>query len=251
MSHAVRAHSVLSASGSSIWMNCTMSPVLSRGAERRSSKYADEGTRAHELAERFLRGEPQDGENEAMKEALKPFLDHVQQLMDKTSIWKIEHRVDLSPLWDGLPPEDLFGTADFVAVLPGGDLHVVDLKYGRGVPVEVKDNTQLLYYALGVWLALKDATPIQSVTMTIVQPRAPHEDGPIRSWSIPVLDLIQWGYDVLKPTVEKICEGDKDELVLQEGKHCRWCPAASAGCPEKGKTRTKQAQQEFDDLPEG
>lgn len=242
--HSERAHARLSASGSSIWLNCTASPVLSEGIERRSSKYAEEGTRAHETAEAMLRGE--DADDETVREALAPYLDHVRDLMARTPIHKIEHRVNLAELWDGDPPDELFGTADFAGVTPDRTLHVSDLKFGRGIPVDVRDNSQLLYYALGVYLDLRGKVEIERVRMTIVQPRAAHADGPVRTWEIPVLDLVLWAEDVLKPAIDLICEGDLGKLVVREGKWCRWCPAAATTCPLKQLSRVDEAKNEFD-----
>lgn len=250
MAHKDRSHAELSASGSSIWLNCTMSPVLSRGVERRSSKYADEGTAAHEVAEELLRqrgfGKPKAySVDEEAEKWVTPYVDYVEALFRTAPLYQIEQRVSLAKLWEGNPPSDLFGTADCVVITPDRTMHVVDLKYGKGVSVEVKDNSQLLYYALGAWLMVGDKLQIENVRMTIVQPRAAHPDGPVRHWDLPLVDVIHWGYEVLKPTVDLICEDDPSKLTLVEGKHCRWCPAALAGCPEKQKTKTNEAKTEF------
>jgi Protein of unknown function (DUF2800) len=243
--HQGRAHAWLSASGSSIWLNCTRSPVLSRDLERRSSKYADEGTTAHELAEHKLRGDttiagayPDD-----MHGPVAVYVDHVAALRARADLHQVEVRVSLADLWDGAPPAEMFGTADFVAVVHR-HLYVVDLKYGAGVPVDVKNNTQLMFYALGTYFALRDRTDVVWITMTIVQPRASHEDGPVRSWTTSVVDLLEWAHETLKPTVDRIVA--EQGLVTQEGKWCRWCPAAAARCPEKQRTRADEARALFD-----
>ena len=52
-----RKHAILSASGSSRWINCTPSPRLEEQVEdEQTSVYAAEGTLAHEFAELKLRG---------------------------------------------------------------------------------------------------------------------------------------------------------------------------------------------------
>ena len=265
MSHAARAHARLSASGSEIYLNCTMSPFLSKGLERRSSVYAEEGTKAHELAEARLRGRNGmllDGElvDAEMDDAIVPFVKHCKDLMREAPFHKIEYRVDLADLWDGLPPDDMFGTADFVALLPNGlrgrlmssvvpatELHVVDLKYGKHVAVEIENNTQLRYYSLGVYLSLRNLVNITHVVMTIIQPRAKHRDGPIRTERIAVVDLLTWAYEELKPTIDLICEEDVSKLSLVAGHHCRWCPAAIAKCDIKLRARAKIADEQFDD----
>lgn len=259
--HSLRAHARLSASGSSIWLNCTMSPLLSEGVPRKSNKYADEGTSAHEYSQWRLaqRGIGRYGKIALpvvalFDNTLGVYLNYVESLAQQTAFYAVEKRISLAPLWESnnqTPPEVMFGTSDFVALTPDKILHVVDLKFGAGVPVEPKDNTQGLYYALGTYLALpKDMMPPETIRITIVQPRVTHVDGPIRHWDIPTIDLLDWGYSVLKPTVELIAENDQTKLSLVVGKHCRWCPAASGRCPEKHKTKTKQAQHDFTDIVE-
>lgn len=248
-----RAHARLSASGAYIWLNCTMSPRLSKGLERKSSKWADEGTKAHWVAESMLQGQGtlDLDEHATMQKWVKPYVDYVTALVKTSPFHAIEKRVSLAPLWElegENPPEDMFGTADFVCLTPDPrTLHVVDLKYGAGVAVEVKDNSQLMYYALAVLLSLPpELLQPEVIRMTVVQPRCAHPDGPVRHWDIPTVDLLDWGHSILKPTVELIANDDVKYLSVVEGKHCRWCPAASGQCPEKHKTKTAQAQQEFE-----
>lgn len=52
-------------------------------------------------------------------------------------------------------------------------LFITDLKYGKGVKVEAKDNSQLMLYALGAYREFSFAfeRDIEDVVMTIAQPR--------------------------------------------------------------------------------
>jgi hypothetical protein len=75
-------------------------------------------------------------------------------------------------------------------------LEVVDLKGGRGVVVEVKGNPQLRTYALGAMLA-NPGIDVSHVQVTIVQPRAPHKDGRIRSERFHVADLVEWTAELM------------------------------------------------------
>jgi hypothetical protein len=261
--HSQRGHALLSPSGSSIWLNCPRSAVLSRGVPRKSSKWADEGTLAHELAEYLLKGAiphhkvgtfPDD-----MAEPVEVYTDYVNELRRVVLMERIEDRVNLSGLWpdDGEGLEPVFGTADYVGVTKDGVLHVVDLKYGRYHPVEVGGNTQLMIYALGAWLAMRDRLErnglplaVRQIEMAIVQPRAKHGDGPIRSAEIDLADLLVWAYDVLVPAVEAISTLDGDDLPIKEGSHCRWCAAASTVCPVKRQTRQDEARNLFDEIEE-
>jgi hypothetical protein len=72
------------------------------------------------------------------------------------------------------PPAPMFGTADFVAYdAATKTLHVVDLKYGQGVVVEVdRQPAAPLLRARCRALDAEPGTEIESVHITIVQPRA-------------------------------------------------------------------------------
>jgi hypothetical protein len=244
-----------------------MSPSLSEGVPRKSNKYADEGTLAHEYAQWRLAqlgiGKSSAAVNvspevkELFETNLGVYLDYVESLAKQTDLYAVEKRVSLARLWQNdkqKPPEVMFGTSDFVALVSHTDtalgvvLHVVDLKFGAGVAVDPKDNSQGLYYALGTYLTLpQNIKPPDTIRITIVQPRAKHPDGPIRHWDVATVDMLDWAYSVLKPTVELIAENDKTKLSIVEGKHCRWCPAASGNCPEKRKTKATLAKAAFVD----
>ena len=53
------AHAKLSPSSAERWMSCPGSVALNEGKDDKGSSYAAEGTAAHELAEKILRGIPQ------------------------------------------------------------------------------------------------------------------------------------------------------------------------------------------------
>lgn len=141
---------------------------------------------------------------------------------------KIEEKLDLSWLVPGM-----YGTGDFVAVETLGRIHVLDLKYGRGVLVEVEDNPQLKIYALG---ALRENNPdmVEEVVVTIHQPRAPHPDGPVRTITYGVTELYEWGSHVLKPAAEA---SQQPAAALNPGEWCLFCPAnyGAGFCPAKAK----------------
>src|SRR5699024_7901109 len=63
-----------------------------------------------------------------------------------------------------------FGTADCI-ILTDGTLNVVDFKYGMGVEVTAKGNTQMRIYALGALEIFDALYDIDRVQMTIYQPR--------------------------------------------------------------------------------
>lgn len=240
-------HAILSASGSHRWLNCPGSIRMSEGIPSKSSVYAEEGTAAHAIAERCLRtgddpaiwigrvvrilprgetsvlqrgakpkpGQPEYLVTDEMADAVRVYTQTViADLAARPSArLRVEHKFDLSPVFPGL-----FGTNDASVGEPWARLAVYDLKYGAGVPVEVKDNPQLLYYALGAY-GLDDYAEIE---MVIVQPRARHADGPVRRWLISDVDLAAWRDGVLLPGCHIAADPD---APLNPGDWCKFCPA--------------------------
>ncbi|MEL7087513.1 MAG: DUF2800 domain-containing protein [Planctomycetota bacterium] len=235
------SHSKIGASGMYRWSKCPGSVKLSEGIESRSSVFAEEGTKAHELGEKWLKegetalaGYPID-----MVEHVSVYVDAVAERQDAdptNNRLLIEQRFHLHELHS-----DLFGTSDAIVWQPAiGRLSVIDLKYGAGVPVEVEDNPQLLYYGLGALLANKQWKP-HEVEVVIVQPRCPHPDGPVRSQVLQVVDLLEFAADLVE-AVKRTEEASEQHATLDTlnwmraylnpGDHCRWCPAAAI-CPSQ------------------
>lgn len=243
-------HARLSASSADRWMNCTGSPDLCAGKVSTTSRFAIEGTTAHELAEKVLTNTttqaPVTDDEQEMLDFVEVYTTYCQQLMDEAEEHHVEKRVTLDNLyWDSSPPEPLFGTADFVAAV-GETLHVVDFKYGAGVPVDAKENAQLAYYGLGAFFALSKGNSgrFTEVELTIIQPRAPHPDGPVRTWDIPVSELLAWGAE-FKQHIDLIA---KKETMLAAGSWCRFCPSLG-DCPEAHKAATERARLDFGAIP--
>ena len=230
-----------------------------------TSSYAAEGTVAHTILEKMLRGTlradevrrmaadgdmaVQDGHsvavNEDMADGAELFTDMVAPYRGRAWTWHAERRVDLAPLWKPDPaPLPLFGTADFMAY---NDHHLVvaDYKFGKGVGVEVRGNAQLLFYALGAALTLHDPDPTMAVDIIVVQPRAPHPEGPVRRTSLLMFDLMIWAQSVLRPGVEAVL---RDDAPLVTGDHCRWCPARRV-CPALREEAQIEARRVFGTVP--
>lgn len=257
-SHADRDHALWSASASSRNFACPGALALTMGLPDRTSEAADWGTVAHELGEMCLRdggdadrfiGTRRKGKvhefevNEEMADCAQQYVDYVLKVwkgdgpVTDRRLW-IEQRFDLSALGT---PFDAGGTGDAVIYLPAERrLEVVDLKGGRGVVVNAKGNPQLRTYALGALLANK-GLQVDSVTVTIVQPRAPHPDGRIRSETIDVAELMDWTLEMLEAmNLSKQALDAKADLepaawaaaFLNPGPHCgsTFCKA-SATCP--------------------
>jgi hypothetical protein len=145
-----------------------------------------------------------------------------------------EHKVDFSEWVPGG-----FGTCDAV-ILKGKTLHIIDLKFGRGVQVYAENNPQLMLYALGAWSEIEMLQDLDTIMLHIVQPRLDHTD----RWSISVPDLLAWGEWVrgraalaMQPDAPRV-PGD-----IQ----CRWCRAAGS-CAALHAHTSQIIGREFDDL---
>ena len=236
INHSERGHAILSPSSSERWLNCTPSARLADAAGSKTSEYAEEGTTAHELAEHVL-GCWTDGtflpeceeipvpENiasnkyysEEMKEAISHYVNFVTgefYEMQKGPFggpvtMRLEEKLDIS----GYAPES-FGSAD-VSLVSEQILHIIDLKYGKGVKVPA-ESPQFKMYALGA-LAKFNKGGIKYVRMSVAQPRLNHFD----TVSVRVEDLLQWGMDVLRPKAKLAYEGKGEQVV---GSWCQFCP---------------------------
>lgn len=244
-SSAESVHSKIGASSMKRWAACPGSVKLCTGIESTSSSYAEEGTLAHEIAAARLLEQSftynlkdiPDG----MMSAVSVYVSAVKELWSgaKThpcSFIKIEHKFDLSTLHPGL-----FGTSDCVIYdARNMTLYVLDYKHGAGIPVEVVDNEQLLYYALGALIST-NISPTK-ICLGIVQPRCFHEDGPIRLWELDTIDLL----DFEARLIEAAKATEDPNAPLNPGEHCMFCPGKGI-CPALHKSATELAKIEFKD----
>lgn len=218
--HADREHATWSASSAKRNMLCSGALGLileaTKGWPESTNEAADWGTCAHQIGEaclsdgtdasRFvgqtLKGKKHSFEvDDEMAECAQEFVGYVRRRMaeykaatgDDAVLW-IEQRFSFASL---KPPFDAGGTGDAVIWFSmWGLLEVVDLKGGRGVVVEAKGNPQLRSYGLGAVLTHPDLD-VETVKVTIVQPRAPHKDGRIRSETFEVGELVMWTSEML------------------------------------------------------
>lgn len=233
----MKKHAKLSASGSSIWLKCPGSIRLSEGIPSTTSKYAEEGTLAHDLAAKILLKESFNIEDfdPRMIDHVLTYTNYVESI--PRDVILIEHKFDISHLYP-----DMFGTSDCTIYnKETSTLQVIDLKFGQGVFVDVVDNSQLMYYALGAYEEMP--YHIENVTMTIVQPRF-KSDELIRSHTIHAADLIDFSLDL----VEGAKKTEDENAPLVRGFHCKFCPAKKV-CPEFSKTSEEMAKSVFSALP--
>lgn len=261
-------HARLSASSAHRWMKCAGSPRMEAGLPDVDTEFNVEGRAAHSLASRLLEKRSRFESDEKvesflsgvhrvtvrlkeggvatvmvtdeMRDALLLYARVVREAIAEAPApvrLYIEQKVSLEMLG---PPEPMFGTADVVIIAPGL-LHVIDLKYGTGVVVEVQDNPQLLEYALASELSLHPGPGVGSkFRTTIVQPRATHPDGPVRSAEYTIADLRGFGHALMESA--RAAQGPSAPLT--PGPWCRWCKAA-AFCPALAEVTRGAAQAEF------
>lgn len=203
-------HAKLSASGSRTWLHCAASPRISDGIPSTTSPYAEEGTRAHELAAELLATGRPDPESGAVGE----YVDYVRGLHRPGTITLIEQRVDYSE-WVA----DGYGTADAILLHDDGSCDVVDLKYGMGVPVDANGNSQLRIYGLGVLQEHMWTHGIDTIRLHIHQPR-------LEAVSVDELTsraLLEWGEWVKERAAATL---DQYAPATPGAKQCRWCRAS-------------------------
>lgn len=252
------AHAALGPSSAHRWMACPGAPAAEREARSRglvddsSSPAAREGTAAHAVAELELRRRvlhqpvaaevaswhelyDVDYEWSVMVSETRPYVDYVEACYLAASeadpagaqLW-LESRVE--PV-----PGRVWGTAD-ATIIGDGRVHVVDLKYGRGVRVEAERNPQLRCYMLGALDVASLLEPVDECVGTIVQPR--HRDGGhISSEALPTEELQAWGAWLLE-AVE--ATDDPAAPRVPGDSQCRWC-AAQAVCPERTRSLAADA----------
>lgn len=191
------------------------------------SKYADEGTLAHNFAANILLGKSFLSEkiSDEMKEAVKIYVDYINSYNEDTNI---ETKVTINSISD-----EISGTTDCIILDEWlSILHVIDLKYGAGKIVEPHDNAQLITYALGALETYSDEW--DKIWITIVQPRIEHKNGPIRVWETTPKELKKIWHPKIKKAYETAIAKPN---LFKPGDHCVWCSGAFQ-CP-RAKKQTK------------
>ncbi|KXB79846.1 hypothetical protein HMPREF1862_01595 [Varibaculum cambriense] len=238
-------HALLSASSAHRWLHCPPSAKLTAGVTEAPGEAALQGTAAHALAEHKLRralkqqskrpvSEYEDDEMDSYtNDYVSYVLEQYEQAKQTTpgAVIYIEQRLDFSHVAPGG-----FGTGDCL-IVADGTLHVIDLKYGLGVPVEAEWNPQMMLYAIGA-LALFDALyDIEQVALTVFQPRREN----VSTWTISVTELNKWAEHTLKPAAELAAKGDGEFCA---GTWCQFCKIAST-CRARAEANLELAKFEF------
>jgi hypothetical protein len=252
----LRDHALLSPSGAYRWLQCTPSARLEEGFPDTESVFAKEGTLCHTIGELHLQlylgitsdslfkkrlaalssHELYSGE---LQEHAEAYADFVASMYEKAKEGTpdaellIEARFDIT---EYVP--EAFGTADAV-IIEDRKLHVIDLKYGKGVAVSCENNPQMKLYALGAYLRFGWLYGFDTVSMTVYQPRLDN----VSTSEIAVAELLRWGEEELKPAARQAYTGEGEH---RPGEHCRFCKAR-VRCRAHAEEQLKLAAYDFRD----
>lgn len=240
-------HAVLSASSSHRWLECPPSAWLNAAIPDKSSEYAVQGTDAHSLAEYKLlkllgKAEKDPTGNlkyfdKEMDECTDSYAQYVSEEISKAKktcmdvLVLVEQRLDFSK-W--VP--NGFGTGDCI-IAADDVLRVVDLKYGSGLMIEAEKNPQLMCYALGALEMFDSIYDINSVSMTIFQPRREN----VSTYCLTKAELLRWADTVLAPVAKLAAKGEGN---FKAGEHCRFCKI-KATCRERAEYNLSLAKYDF------
>ncbi len=245
--HQGRAHSKYSASGSERRLNCLASVELEEQSPPSvDSVWSKEGTEAHEVLESLFK-------IFTLKSfaALRPVVSESKDAMIVNGMKMVRYVLAIQKQFEGselfieqriynesISPE-MFGTVDAALVQVFGALHIIDYKYGAS-PVDPKENTQLIQYALG--LAEKYDWNFTRVVLHIFQPRIGGNGR--KAWVIPIERLRNYHLQ-FKENIEEI---EKGGHTPTPGGHCHWCRAKST-CPAKMSVREEKIANVFKNNP--
>lgn len=238
-------HAILSASSSHRWLNCNPSARLEQEFEDQETEAAAEGTAAHALCEHKLRRalkmrskkpvskydcDEMDAHTDAYVEFVLEALAETGQVCQDPLVL-IEQKLDFSCY---VP--DGYGTGDCV-IVADHLLHIIDFKYGQGILVDAAENPQMMLYALGALRLFDSLYDIDTVSMSIFQPRREN----VSTWTITVDELLAWAENTLKPKAELAFNGEGEYIP---GSWCTFCKAA-VKCRTRAEAKLQLARYEF------
>jgi len=238
-------HARFSPSAANRRIHCPPSLLLEEQFEEGESVYAAEGTAGHSLAEhlvrKYLKLRTKRPTSEYYTDELVSAVDEyvsfvIAEIEEARHVCKqpiilVEQRVDASEYVD-----NCFGTADMV-IITDKMAHIIDLKLGKGVEVHAEENPQLMIYGLGVLHMAEALYDIETVRMTIFQPRLFNSS----TWDVSPDYLKRWGDEVLRPAGAKALIGAGE---FEAGTWCRFCRARNQ-CRARAAHFLEMAQMEF------
>lgn len=245
-------HAKLSPSASHRWLVCSGSVEANVGKPWEQSIHALEGTSAHALLEVCLRlgSDPEDffGDtlepghmpvDEGMIDGVGYALDYVRAYVANNPKTKVlvEHEVVFGPAI-GAPADQSFGTSDIILDNHPIEVVVIDYKHGIGITVSVKDNSQLLLYALGM---REQRGRYQRYRKVVVQPRLAKRKPVQEAPALTDAAIVKWADKVVKPVVPVALGKDAPRVA---GTHCRYC-AADGNCKAQYDLVMAKAKEDF------
>lgn len=193
-------HSILAPSSAARRIQCPGSTLLEAAyPETEATPEAAEGEASHWAAAEMLSGRLVDIGQIApngvvltpeMVEGADLYYDDVVRTLKPYGVEPRQGAVEQQIAIPRVHPQS-FGTPDYAVWLRFGSLAVWDYKFGHRY-VEVYENPQLVEYVAGLLhgiLLQGYSDQAIDVTVKIVQPRAYHRNGPIRSWSFKASDI--------------------------------------------------------------
>lgn len=249
-------HALLSPSSSHRWLICTPSAMLESSEPTTYSPYAEEGTEAHALAElklSYMLGQINDTEyatkfdhfrlnskfyNYEFNDYVNDYCQEVMTIVKEDyKNYEVSVHLEQYVTFEDIVPNG-GGTSD-VVIVGKNFIHIIDLKFGKGVPVSAIGNTQLRLYALGAIKKYIRECTCTEARMTIIQPRL-HD---ISTDFVSINELNDWAINYVKPRAELAIAG-KGELV--PGDHCKFCKLKGK-CKALADKQLAIAQAEFED----
>lgn len=237
-------HAVLSPSAAHRWAICPSSIFRTVGYPETTSEFAEEGTRAHALAEKTLRlnhGSYPICDDKEMEKYITEYVKTIRKMTKHAQVVWYECKLDLSQIL-GVP--NSFGTGDVVALI-GDELQVHDLKYGKGVPVDAVENLQLVLYALGAVRLMELVGEIKKIRMCIHQIRLDHYS----EWVVDLSTLNEMG-SFLNERAQlalSITKDNADDFYYPGEKQCKWC-LAKGECEALAEHVRENISEDFENL---
>lgn len=248
-------HARLSPSGAHRWTVCPASVARSAGFPDKDTPDSLRGTAAHALLEAYLKGEQFPDFINMMGTWYHKDTDITLDAEDISAVFtawtylsKLEgekHSEMRVVPGEMIGRDDCHGTQDYMGYTPDM-VEVADYKHGFGI-VEPEENLQLILYGLGTWAKLaREGKQIPAYfKLTIIQPRAPHPKGVVRSWGLTEAQLVSWGKKLAEAA---IATDDPQAKAVPGEKQCKWCKAKGT-CPELTAHSIQAAQAMFTPVP--
>lgn len=228
----------LNPSSADRWTTCTASPrFIMENWDKLppgDTIYNQAGTAAHEVASAYLQDREPGTTPVPVDEDMLwhgwNYQEYVLGLKEPRAILTVERKY---PNWY-MPERNAMIDA---AVLNPRNLHIIDYKYGEGIPVSPVENLQGSIYARDVIESFDKGGLSKDfpVTIHIYQPRGRNsEDGPAHTWQTSWGELREFTEERVSKAAAKILWDRGTDMFPETGpilkfapsdKACQWCPA--------------------------